>query len=131
MSAGRESATLGGRIRLRKDCGGAMLHKRFGEYQVVKKIGSGGMADIFLALKRGLGRYEKLVALKMISAGREDAAELRAMFQTEAQVASRFNHPHVVQLYDLVHLGTQEAMVMEYTPGHTLDAILQAAQAIM
>lgn len=105
-----------------------LINRRFGDYILLKKIGAGGMAEIFLALKRGLGQYEKMVALKMIMAGRVDNADFRRMFQTEAEIAARFNHPHVVQLYDVVRIDGVDAMVMEYMPGHTLDGLLSAAR---
>lgn len=105
-----------------------LINRRFGDYILVKKIGAGGMAEIFLAIKRGLGQYEKLVALKMIMAGRAEQPEYQRMFQTEAEIAARFNHPHVVQLYDVVRIDGVDAMVMEYMPGHTLDAVLHAAR---
>lgn len=105
-----------------------LINRRFGDYILIKKIGAGGMAEIFLAFKRGPGQYEKLVALKMIVAGHTDNEHFQKMFQTEAEVAARFNHPHVVQLYDIVQIEGIDAMVLEFMPGHTLEDLMEATE---
>ncbi len=104
------------------------INRQFGDYFVLKRIGVGGMAEIFLGLRRGPGEFEKLYALKAIMGGREKNPTFQHMFQTEAEVAARFNHPHVVQLYDVVRIDKLDVMVMEFIPGHTLEEVVQLAR---
>ena len=104
------------------------INRPFGDYMLLERVASGGMAEIFLALKRGPGRFEKLVAIKAITGGRGDNELYLKMFQTEAEVAARFNHPHVVQLFDVVEIDGTRCMVMEYMPGHTMAEVVEAAQ---
>jgi len=104
------------------------INRQFGDYFVIKRIGVGGMAEIFLALRKGPGAFEKLYALKAIMGGREDNPTFVYMFQTEAEVAAKFNHPHVVQLYDVVTIDGTEIMVMEFMPGHTLGDVVQLSR---
>ncbi|MEL6178309.1 MAG: serine/threonine-protein kinase [Myxococcota bacterium] len=104
------------------------INRPFGDYMLLKRIASGGMAEIFLALKRGPGRFEKLVAIKAITGGRGDNELYLKMFQTEAEVAARFNHPHVVQLYDVAEIESAPCMIMEYMHGHTMAEVVEAAE---
>lgn len=104
------------------------INRQFGDYFVLKRIGVGGMAEIFLGLRRGPGEFEKLYALKAIMGGREKNPTFQHMFQTESEVAARFNHPHVVQLYDVVRIDKLDVMVMEFIPGHTLEEVVQLAR---
>jgi tRNA A-37 threonylcarbamoyl transferase component Bud32 len=103
------------------------LNRRFGDYVLVRKIATGGMADIFLARKCGPGAFEKIVTMKMIISGRAENELFRRMFQNEAEIAARFNHPNVVQLYDVVTDSGTDAMVLEYMPGHTVSALAASA----
>ena len=106
-----------------------ILNRRFGDYVLVQKIATGGMAEIFLARKCGPGAFEKIVTMKTILAGRAENELYQRMFQNEAEIAARFNHPNVVQLYDVVQVGSTDAMVLEYMPGHTVAEVAAAATA--
>jgi serine/threonine-protein kinase len=68
-----------------------------GPYRIVARLGVGGMARVFLALSEAR-EFRKLLVLKVL---REELAsdEYRRMFESEAQICARFNHPNVVQTY--------------------------------
>ena len=90
-------------------------------YEVVRKLGSGGMADVFLANDRLLGRQ---VALKILStrfAGDEQFVE---RFRREASSAASLNHPNIVQIYDRGEAEGTYYIAMEYLEGRSLKEII-------
>lgn len=100
-----------------------------GRWEVIRRIGSGGMADVYLARARGEGGFEKLVAVKVMHphlARNERAVE---HFLDEAKLAARITHPNVVQIQDLGKIGNDYVIVMEYVDGVDLEKLLAAARA--
>ncbi len=94
-----------------------------GRYKVRHRIGSGGMADVYLAEDTHLGRE---VALKMLHRRFAQDAEFVERFRREAKAAAGLQHPHVVGVYDRgEHEGTYY-IAMEYLPGRTLKEIVSA-----
>ncbi len=97
--------------------------REFGRYALLDRLGSGGMADVFLALANGPFDAKKLVVLKCPRAFDHEYA---GMFMDEARVAMRLNHPNVVQTYDVgVHDGSF-FLAMEYLEGQPLHRIIAA-----
>jgi serine/threonine protein kinase len=91
-----------------------------GSYRIESILGEGGMGVVYKAHDPDLRRF---VALKVIrSAG--FTTEQRARFLQEARAASALNHPHIVQIYDLVRTADQDVIVMEYIEGDTLDRLV-------
>ncbi len=100
-----------------------------GRWEVIRRIGSGGMADVYLARARGEGGFEKQVAVKVMHphlARNERAVE---HFLDEAKLAARISHPNVVQIQDLGKIGNDYVIVMEYVDGVDLEKLLAAARA--
>ncbi len=98
------------------------------EYRLVAKLGSGGMADVFLGLEQGDEGLGRLVAVKKIrdrTIEFESTSALR-MFIDEAKVIAALNHPHVVKVYGLTRQGKDLFLAMEYIEGETLSTILKA-----
>ena len=94
-----------------------------GRYKVRHRIGSGGMADVYLAEDTHLGRE---VALKMLHRRFAQDAEFVERFRREAKAAAGLQHPNVVGVYDRgEHEGTYY-IAMEYLPGRTLKEIVSA-----
>jgi serine/threonine protein kinase len=101
--------------------------ENFGRYQLLKKLATGGMAQIYLARQVGPEGFEKLLVLKRILPHLAENQDFITMFLDEARVAARLNHPNVVQIFDL---GAQDAsyfIAMEYIHGD--DARRLAKQA--
>jgi eukaryotic-like serine/threonine-protein kinase len=100
-----------------------------GRWEVVKRLGAGGMADVHLARSRGEAGFEKLVALKVMHpflARNQRAVE---HFLDEARLAAQITHSNVAQIFDLGKLGDDYFIVMEYIEGANLDALLASARA--
>jgi tRNA A-37 threonylcarbamoyl transferase component Bud32 len=115
-AAGFSSANLGP---------GSMI----GRWEIIKRIGSGGMADVYLARARGEAGFEKQVAVKVMHPhlARNDRAVEH--FLDEARLASRIDHPNVVQIQDLGKVGNDYIIVMEYVDGVDLEKLLASARA--
>ena len=94
--------------------------RRVGPYQVVRRIGQGGMATVYLAV-RADEHYKKHVAIKIVPPGL-DSQELIRRFRNERQTLAALDHPNIVRLLDG---GTTEDglpyLVMDYVEGSPLD----------
>jgi serine/threonine protein kinase/Flp pilus assembly protein TadD len=93
-----------------------------GPYRVERRLGQGGMGEVFLAHDERLGRR---VAIKRIREGSAPAVRSER-FRREARAAARLSHPAIVQIYDLVEDSAGVAIVMEYVEGRTLAAVTAA-----
>jgi hypothetical protein len=100
-----------------------------GRWEIVKLLGSGGMADVHLARSRGEAGFEKLVALKLMHPFLARSERAVAHFLDEARVAAQIQHANVVQIYDLGKSGEDYIIVMEYVEGSNLDSLLASARA--
>lgn len=87
-----------------------------GSYRVERRLGHGGMGEVFLAWDDRLGRR---VAVKRIRQG-TDWARQGERFRREARAAARLSHPAIVHIYELVEDSAGLAIVMEYVEGRTL-----------
>jgi eukaryotic-like serine/threonine-protein kinase len=94
-------------------------------YQVLHRIGSGGMATVFLAQDERLGRQ---VAIKRLRA--ESSEDAAARFRREAQLAASLNHPNVVTVYDILSDEDAVLIVMEYVAGSDLGRRLKKSDPI-
>ena len=77
---------------------------RLGRYAVVRRLGVGGMAEVYLARSRGAEGVDKLLVVKRILPDFAENPHFRAMFVDEARVALRLNHPNIVQVLSLIHI---------------------------
>lgn len=93
-----------------------------GRYEVMSRIGTGGMADVYKAIDRKLNRYVAIKVLK--SEFREDATFVRK-FQSEAQAAAGLLHPSIVNVYDVGEDRGLYYIVMELVEGITLKEYIQ------
>jgi Tol biopolymer transport system component/tRNA A-37 threonylcarbamoyl transferase component Bud32 len=98
-----------------------MVGTTVANFQVLERLGQGGMGVVYKARDTKLGR---LVALKVISANLLIGPEHKHRFLREAKVASALNHPNIVTIYDLIDSGGIDIIVMEYVAGSTLDQII-------
>jgi len=104
---------------------GAMI----GRWEVVSRLGSGGMADVYLAQAKGDGGFEKLVAIKVMHSHLARTQRAVDHFLDEARLAARIHHPNVVAIQDLGKIGDDYVIVMEYVDGVDLERLLTAARA--
>lgn len=101
-----------------------MLGKVFNQrYRLKEKIGSGGMADVFLADDLLLGRE---VAVKVLHAQFASDPAFIQRFRYEAQAAANLNHPNIVNIYDWGNEGELYYIVMEYVEGRDLKDLLKS-----
>jgi serine/threonine protein kinase len=91
-----------------------------GSYRVERRLGGGGMGEVFLAHDIRLGRR---VAIKRIRQGLAPAGQSER-FRREARAAARLSHPAIVQIYDLLEDGSGLAIIMEYVDGSTLARLV-------
>jgi predicted Zn-dependent protease len=92
-----------------------------GPYRVIRRLGDGGMGEVFLVYDP---RLDRQVAIKRIRAGNGLDPERRARFLREARVAAALTHPAIVQVFDLLSEEGLDHIVMEYVPGSTLRQAL-------
>lgn len=103
--------------------------KRLADFEVLRRLGAGGMAEVFLARKRGAERTYKLLVVKRILPQHVSSRQFRAMFAEEAQLATRLNHPNIVQVYDFLDSGEEgQLLSMEYVEGPDLRRLRRAAR---
>src|SRR5271163_1913188 len=100
-----------------------MVGKKILHYQLIERIGAGGMGEIYKAQD---DRLNRLVAVKILSPGLSTDPERRRRFFQEAQAASALNHPNIITLYDIVSEGDLQCIVMEYISGKTLRDLTPA-----
>lgn len=91
-------------------------------YEIIKSIGEGGMANVYLAQDTLLDR---LVAIKVLRGDLADNEKFIRRFQREAKSVSDLSHPNIVEVYDVGEEDGQHYIVMEYIDGKTLKQLLQ------
>lgn len=98
-----------------------------GRYKIVKSIGEGGMANVYLAEDTILDRK---VAIKVLRGDLADDEKFIRRFQREAQSVANLSHPNIVEVYDVEEEEGQHYIVMEYIEGKTLKQLLQKRGAL-
>ena len=93
----------------------------FGHYTVVRKLGSGGMGEVYLAHDTRLGRD---VALKRLLPELAEDDERRTRFEREARAVAALNHPNIVTLHSIEREGDVHFITMEFVSGDTLSKLI-------
>ncbi|MCS7079473.1 MAG: protein kinase [Chloracidobacterium sp.] len=101
---------------------GAATPTRFGRFEVIERLGGGGMGDVFLARDGELGRK---VAIKVLKARYAHQSETRRRFLREARMVSNLNHPNIATLYEIGEVEGVPYLVMEYIRGKTIAQCLR------
>jgi serine/threonine-protein kinase len=99
--------------------------KRFGKYLLVRKISSGGMADVYAARTLGIRGFSKRVAIKRIYPHLLDRERFIRMFSDEAKIASHLIHPSIVQIHDFGQQDGVPYIAMEYVAGSDLHHLMK------
>jgi hypothetical protein len=90
---------------------------RFGSYEVIEQIGSGGMGEVYRATDSNLKRD---VALKILPRAFVEDADRLARFQREAEILASLNHPNIATIHGLERVDDQMVIIMELVEGTTL-----------
>jgi serine/threonine protein kinase len=100
-----------------------LVGRRLGKYNIIRRLGRGGMAEVYLSRQPGLGRD---VAIKVLNpyVTMEDS-DFVARFQREGQAAAALRHPNIIQVFDFERQDDTYFLVMEYVEGTTLKDLLQ------
>ena len=100
---------------------------RLGPYELLRRIATGGMAEVYLARRAGPHGFQKIVAVKRILPQYARDADFVAMFVDEARVCARLGHPNIVQVFDFGEHDGELYMAMEYVDGTTGARLIRAA----
>ena len=96
-------------------------------YEIIEKIGTGGMSDVYKALDHLLGRF---VAVKVLKPEFSEDTNFLTKFRTEAQAAAGLEHPNIVNIYDVGSENKMHYIVMEYVEGITLKTYIEKKDKI-
>jgi len=99
----------------------------FGRYQLLEKIASGGMAEVYRARMSGEEGFAKIVAIKRILPHMADNDDFITMFIDEAKLAAQLTHNNIIHIYDLGKEDAYHYIAMEYVEGKDLRSILKQA----
>jgi serine/threonine-protein kinase len=94
-----------------------VIGKRFGSYEVIAKLGEGGMGEVYRARDTKLGRS---IAIKVLPEAVAQDGERIARFEREAKALAALNHPHIATLHGLDEVDGRHLLVMELVEGETL-----------
>ena len=98
-------------------------------YRFLRRIATGGMAELYLGEVSGVGGVTKRVALKRMLPAHARDEEYLKMFLEEARLASTLQHSNIVQTHDVIHSGDEYIIVMEFLEGADLQEFRRRAQA--
>jgi TonB family protein len=101
---------------------------KFGQYLLIEKIATGGMAEVWKARMRGVEGFQKTVAIKKILPHLSDNQDFIEMFVDEAKLAAQLNHNNIIHIYDLGKIQTSYYIAMEYIDGYDLKTILRKGE---
>jgi len=101
-----------------------LTDKRLGEFHLLRRLGSGGMADVFLAEQTSLQRY---VAVKVMKPAlmAHSGQDMLSRFKQEAMMAAGLNHPNIVQVYTIGEEDGLHFIAQEYVQGKDLATIIR------
>lgn len=108
---------------------GLKLPAPFGRYELLERIGQGGMADIFLARAFGAAGFEKKLVIKRIREEHAQDPRFVNLFIQEARIGVHLNHPNLASVYELGKVGEIWFIAMEWVNGPDLNRLLRALRA--
>jgi serine/threonine-protein kinase len=102
-----------------------MVGTTISHYEILEKLGEGGMGLVFKARDIQLGRF---VAIKVLISGAGESTDHRARLVQEARAASSLNHPNIITIHDIVTIEEGECIVMEFVRGKTIADLIEAGR---
>src|SRR5688572_18442835 len=100
--------------------------RSFGKYQLIDRLGRGGMADVWRARIDGPQGFARVLVLKRILPHLVEDERARQLFEREARVASRLSHANVVKVFEFGEVAGEYYLTMEYVEGRDLAALIRA-----
>lgn len=94
------------------------------DYEVIAPLGSGGMAMLYLARRRGVGGFSRLVTLKLVHKHLNDDQDIIKLFLDEARISAHIAHPNVVHVEEVGQWDDSYFIAMEYVHGVSLAELL-------
>ena len=101
---------------------------KLARYEVLGRLATGGMAEVWLARTVGIAGFEKLVVIKTILPNLAESPQFVSMFVNEARLAAMLSHANCVQIFDLGQEGSCLYIAMEYLEGFALSRLLKRAR---
>lgn len=105
-----------------------MINKVIKEYKIERKIGEGGMGNVYLATHLQNNTQAAIKALHPYLLQNE---EIRKRFRNEAMMLAQLNHPSIVALYDYIEQDEGSFLIMEYAQGNTLDEYIEKINGLI
>jgi serine/threonine-protein kinase len=99
-----------------------------GRYRLLRRLATGGMGELYLALAVGVQGFEKLIVVKRILPHFAANPEFLAMFLNEARLSAKIDHPNVVRVYDQGRAGDSVYFTMEYLHGQHLGRVISTVR---
>jgi serine/threonine protein kinase len=99
---------------------------KLGRYEVISRLGRGGMGTVYLARITGDGGFRRLFAIKVLRSHLSKSDEAGQMLLKEARIASRVDHPNIVSVVDVGSHEGQPYLVMDYVTGCSLADLLRS-----
>src|ERR1700747_1396914 len=98
-----------------------MVGRTISHYQILEKLGEGGMGVVYKALDTHLDRF---IATKVLPPEKVADPERKRRFVQEAKAASALNHPNIITIYDIASENGIDFISMEYVPGKALNQLI-------
>lgn len=97
----------------------------FGRYELLRPIGQGGMARVYLALARGTGGFERLFVIKRLHEPLAHQPRMVSLFMDEARLGASLTHSNIISVYDFGQVDGEYYMASEYILGRDLDLLVR------
>ncbi len=103
-----------------------LLGTEIGPYRLVRRLGMGGMAETFVAIRRGPSGFSQRVCLKLVLPFFREDEEFVSLFQREARLAAKLRHSNIVGVIDFGEIAGRSYMALELVDGVDLQVLLDA-----
>ena len=104
------------------------MNERLGDYELVRHLATGGMAEVFVARQPGPAGDSRELAIKRILPHLAREERFISMFLDEARIAARLHHPNIVEIYELGEVEGEYFIAMEFIDGGDLADLLECAE---